>query len=100
MPYNIEWPEIALRLFLTIVAGILLGLNRSEPRGRIAYDTTGMSRRVGQHASGESFVAGFRQDVGIIWSVGPDASSAGHFIWDGIYRRRAPSCAKVVWFMD
>jgi putative Mg2+ transporter-C (MgtC) family protein len=30
MPYIIEWPEIGLRLFLTIVAGILLGLNRSE----------------------------------------------------------------------
>ena len=30
MPYRIAWPEIALRLLLTIVAGALLGLNRSE----------------------------------------------------------------------
>jgi putative Mg2+ transporter-C (MgtC) family protein len=30
MPYTIQWPEIALRLLLTIIAGGLLGLNRSE----------------------------------------------------------------------
>ena len=30
MLYRIEWPEIALRLLLTVVAGALLGLNRSE----------------------------------------------------------------------
>jgi putative Mg2+ transporter-C (MgtC) family protein len=30
MPYTIQWPEIALRLLLTIVAGGVLGLNRSE----------------------------------------------------------------------
>ena len=30
MPYTIQWPEIALRLLLTIVAGAVLGLNRSE----------------------------------------------------------------------
>jgi putative Mg2+ transporter-C (MgtC) family protein len=30
MPLTIEWPEIALRLALTVVAGTLIGLNRSE----------------------------------------------------------------------
>jgi putative Mg2+ transporter-C (MgtC) family protein len=30
MPYIVGWPEIALRLLLTVVAGALLGLNRSE----------------------------------------------------------------------
>ena len=30
MPYIIEWPEISLRLLLTVLAGVLLGLNRSE----------------------------------------------------------------------
>ena len=30
MSYTIEWPEIALRLLLTVIAGGLLGLNRSE----------------------------------------------------------------------
>src|ERR1700739_4496997 len=30
MPYTVQWPEIALRLVLTIIAGGLLGLNRSE----------------------------------------------------------------------
>ncbi|MFY9986349.1 MAG: MgtC/SapB family protein [Chthoniobacterales bacterium] len=30
MPYIIGWPEIALRLLLTVAAGALLGLNRSE----------------------------------------------------------------------
>jgi putative Mg2+ transporter-C (MgtC) family protein len=30
MPITIEWPEIALRLALTVVAGALIGLNRSE----------------------------------------------------------------------
>jgi putative Mg2+ transporter-C (MgtC) family protein len=30
MPYKIEWPEIALRLLLTVIAGGLLGMNRSE----------------------------------------------------------------------
>jgi putative Mg2+ transporter-C (MgtC) family protein len=30
MPYIIGWPEVALRLVFTIVAGALLGLNRSE----------------------------------------------------------------------
>jgi putative Mg2+ transporter-C (MgtC) family protein len=30
MPYRIEWPEIALRLLLTVIAGAILGLNRSE----------------------------------------------------------------------
>jgi putative Mg2+ transporter-C (MgtC) family protein len=30
MPYIIEWPEIGLRLLLTVLAGVLLGLNRSE----------------------------------------------------------------------
>jgi putative Mg2+ transporter-C (MgtC) family protein len=30
MPYTVQWPEIALRLLLTIIAGGLLGLNRSE----------------------------------------------------------------------
>ena len=30
MPITIEWPEIALRLALTVVAGTLIGLNRSE----------------------------------------------------------------------
>src|SRR5580704_18319135 len=35
MPITIEWPEIALRLALTVVAGTLIGLNRSE-HGRSA----------------------------------------------------------------
>ena len=30
MPYTIEWPEVALRLLLTVVAGAFLGMNRSE----------------------------------------------------------------------
>ena len=30
MPYTVQWPEIALRLLLTIIGGGLLGLNRSE----------------------------------------------------------------------
>jgi putative Mg2+ transporter-C (MgtC) family protein len=30
MHYRIEWPEMALRLFLTVIAGAILGLNRSE----------------------------------------------------------------------
>jgi putative Mg2+ transporter-C (MgtC) family protein len=30
MPLNIGWPEIALRLALTVVAGIVIGTNRSE----------------------------------------------------------------------
>jgi putative Mg2+ transporter-C (MgtC) family protein len=30
MPYIVQWPEIALRLVLTIIAGGVLGLNRSE----------------------------------------------------------------------
>jgi len=30
MPPNIGWPDIALRLALTLVAGILIGLNRGE----------------------------------------------------------------------
>jgi putative Mg2+ transporter-C (MgtC) family protein len=30
MPITIEWPEIALRLALTVLAGTLIGLNRSE----------------------------------------------------------------------
>jgi putative Mg2+ transporter-C (MgtC) family protein len=30
MPITIEWPDIALRLALTVVAGTLIGLNRSE----------------------------------------------------------------------
>jgi putative Mg2+ transporter-C (MgtC) family protein len=30
MPYIVGWPEIALRLLLTVVAWALLGLNRSE----------------------------------------------------------------------
>jgi putative Mg2+ transporter-C (MgtC) family protein len=30
MPLNIGWGEIALRLALTVVAGILIGINRSE----------------------------------------------------------------------
>jgi putative Mg2+ transporter-C (MgtC) family protein len=30
MPYIVQWPEIALRLVLTVIAGGLLGLNRSE----------------------------------------------------------------------
>jgi hypothetical protein len=30
MPLNIGWGEIALRLALTVAAGILIGLNRSE----------------------------------------------------------------------
>ena len=35
MHVALEWPEIALRLALTVIAGVLLGLNRSE-RGRPA----------------------------------------------------------------
>lgn len=35
MPYQIGWQQIALRLVLTIVAGAMLGINRSE-RGRPA----------------------------------------------------------------
>ncbi len=30
MPTHIEWPEIALRLFLSFAAGLLIGLNRSK----------------------------------------------------------------------
>jgi putative Mg2+ transporter-C (MgtC) family protein len=30
MPITIEWPGIAFRLALTVVAGTLIGLNRSE----------------------------------------------------------------------
>jgi MgtC family len=30
MPITIEWPEITLRLALTVVAGTLIGLNRCE----------------------------------------------------------------------
>src|ERR1700732_4198620 len=30
MPLNIGWGEIALRLALTVAAGILIGINRSE----------------------------------------------------------------------
>ena len=30
MPLNIGWGEIALRLALTVVAGVLIGINRSE----------------------------------------------------------------------
>ena len=30
MPLNIGWAEIALRLALTVAAGILIGINRSE----------------------------------------------------------------------
>jgi MgtC family len=30
MPITIEWPEIALRLALTVAAGTLIGLHRSE----------------------------------------------------------------------
>jgi putative Mg2+ transporter-C (MgtC) family protein len=35
MPLTLEWPVIALRLALTVLAGVLLGINRSE-RGRAA----------------------------------------------------------------
>jgi len=35
MPVTIDWPEIALRLALTVLAGALLGLNRTE-RGMTA----------------------------------------------------------------
>lgn len=35
MPYEIDWQQIALRLLLTVIAGALLGINRSE-RGRAA----------------------------------------------------------------
>ena len=35
MPLTIDWPEIAFRLFLSVVAGTLLGLNRTE-RGMTA----------------------------------------------------------------
>jgi putative Mg2+ transporter-C (MgtC) family protein len=30
MPLNVGWGEIALRLALTVAAGILIGINRSE----------------------------------------------------------------------
>ncbi|HEX3443240.1 MAG TPA: MgtC/SapB family protein [Chthoniobacterales bacterium] len=30
MPLTIGWPEIALRLALTVLAGSLMGVNRSE----------------------------------------------------------------------
>jgi putative Mg2+ transporter-C (MgtC) family protein len=30
MPTNIGWPDIAIRLALTIVAGMLIGYNRTE----------------------------------------------------------------------
>lgn len=35
MPPTLEWPDVALRLALTLLAGFLVGLNRSE-RGRAA----------------------------------------------------------------
>src|SRR5580704_14441663 len=35
MPITIDWPEIALRLALAIIAGMLLGINRTE-RGMAA----------------------------------------------------------------
>jgi putative Mg2+ transporter-C (MgtC) family protein len=35
MPLTLGWTEIALRLALTVLAGVLLGLNRSE-RGQVA----------------------------------------------------------------
>jgi putative Mg2+ transporter-C (MgtC) family protein len=35
MPIPVEWSDVALRLVLTIVAGVLLGFNRTE-RGRTA----------------------------------------------------------------
>jgi putative Mg2+ transporter-C (MgtC) family protein len=30
MPLSLQWPDVALRLLVTVVAGILLGYNRSE----------------------------------------------------------------------
>jgi putative Mg2+ transporter-C (MgtC) family protein len=35
MPLTLEWPEIALRLALTVATGLLIGINRTE-RGRAA----------------------------------------------------------------
>jgi hypothetical protein len=51
MPITIEWPEIALRLTLTVVAGTLIGLNRNEHGHSAGLRTTllGMSSRFGQH---------------------------------------------------
>lgn len=30
MPINPDWPDIAIRLFCTIIAGALIGFNRGE----------------------------------------------------------------------
>ncbi len=35
MPVNLDWPHVALRLFLTVVAGVVIGFNRGA-RGRPA----------------------------------------------------------------
>jgi hypothetical protein len=54
MLLNIGWGEIALRLALTVAAGILIGTNRSEHghAAGVADDFTGLFSRVAQHASG------------------------------------------------
>ena len=40
LPITIEWPEIALRLVLTVVAGTLIGFNRSEHGHPVGLRTT------------------------------------------------------------
>jgi hypothetical protein len=40
MPLNIGWDEIALRLMLTVVAGLLIGYNRTEHGKAVGLRTT------------------------------------------------------------
>ena len=48
MPLNIGWGEIALRLALTVAAGILIGINRSEHGHSAGLRTTlGERQKVG-----------------------------------------------------
>src|SRR6202789_4716973 len=40
MPVTLEWQQIALRLILTVVAGLIIGFNRGEQRRPAGMRTT------------------------------------------------------------
>ena len=44
MPLVSEWPEIAERLALTLIAGVLIGLDRDEHGGPAGLRTTLLER--------------------------------------------------------
>jgi uncharacterized membrane protein YhiD involved in acid resistance len=98
MPFTLTWSDIAVRLVCTLIAGILVGIDRDE-KGRAAGMRTNvlvcLAASLSMILANGMLGTGERMQVHSLSSISCDCRWAFSPAWDSSGRERL--CARAIW---